>query len=58
MANNRDLRNIYSALRIATRNHLRVMVNGAKTNGGSYTAMFLDPTDFQEIVDSGFELGL
>jgi len=57
VANNRDLRNIYSQLRIATRNHLRIMVRSAQANGGNYTALFLDAAEFQDIMSSGYEGG-
>lgn len=57
VANNRDLRNIYDALHIATRNHLRIMIKGVNANGGSYSPLFIDAEVFQDIVGSGFELG-
>jgi len=36
VANNRDLRHIYNALLVTTRNHLRVMVNGMAAYGEIY----------------------
>ncbi len=56
VANNRDLRNMYAALRVATRNHLRIMFREVTDHGGSYAPLFMEQAAFQAIVSSDFEV--
>ena len=55
--NNADIKTLYQNLLAGSRNHLRAFVGQLHARGIDYEPEYLDPTDFQEIVNSPKERG-